>query len=546
MFFTDLKRTFRTGSGRTGSGSGAQVQSTEPSSNEVSLDPQAHFKLSRHDPHNLELKSTFKLEGESLKGQFQLFLFLPSSVHLSSYSKSELKDDFHTLARLAIPKSVLNSESAIPREIQYFRSILNAYREPLKSANSSSVSIVMADHVFESTRRLGAILGEALRSQGNLVKKELLLACSLINKATDISANIELARSIIVKITAQVDELHSMTSSPELQDIPVIRLLNQYINQIYIEFLGSIWGLLEEIPEDRRPETFELKSIIKGLREDFSPAGSKRIDPALLTSGDQEREKYLLLRSQLKKFFQSEMFIDVEKQEVIKKYSEPAAVVGALIACLGALGLEQIGLTSWSHAGIKGASVICLGILAYVLKDRLKDRFRNYFTHKIGQVVPDHERILTAEGKRFATVQEWFHVKKSATVPKMIQELRLQCCLSEAEKHIPEDVLQYKREFEIRTELASQFKGEQRSLHEIVRINLQRYLKHMDDAYKGLFLLDSEGNFSNLKSHRVYHFYACLIASQANGSAESLKDLLFSKMYRIVMDKNGIVRVEAV
>lgn len=543
MFFTDLKKSVRIARAFT---SDIPRTTLSPTASTQKLSSTANFKLSRHDPHNLELKSTFKLEGVKVTGQFQLFLFLPSSVHLSSYTKTELKEDFHALARLAIPKSILHSENAIPREIQYFKSILEAF----KTSNSAGFSIVVADHVFEATRRMGAILGEALKSQGSQIQKKLLLSFSLLNKNPDVSAELESIKASILKISAQVDELHALTSCPELQDLSVVNLLGEYINQLYVEFLVSIRTQIDPIVDDGNVAILELSGIVKGLQDKVTSSTAKRVDPALLSTQDEERENYLLKRSQLKKFFQSEMFIEVAKQEALKKYSEPVAIFGAACACLGALVVEQAGLTKWDHAGLKGASVILLGMMMYVMKDRLKDRFRNYFTDKLGKVVPDQERILTVEGNRFGVVQEWFSIKKSATLPAIVKDLRLKSCLSEAEKHIPEDILHYKKKFEIRSDLAVQFKGNQRSLQEMVRINLERYLKHMDDAYKGLLYLDAEGKFSKLRSHRIYHFHACLIASQINhtenGTQKSEEDPLFSKMYRIVMDKNGIVRVETV
>ena len=84
------------------------------------------------------------------------------------------------------------------------------------------------------------------------------------------------------------------------------------------------------------------------------------------------------------------------------------------------------------------------------------------------------------------------------------------------------------------------------AVHENLRINLARYLKHMDDPYKDLAELDAWGAIKKSKSRRVYHFYVCVnlkySSTKAHHSSAPVHEQLV--ISRVVMDKNGVVRVE--
>jgi hypothetical protein len=281
---------------------------------------------------------------------------------------------------------------------------------------------------------------------------------------------------------------------------------------------------------------YESIHPIDQVREKEFKRVAEKNNPSQMIEDEMEREMMVLKLSQMKKFFQSEMFVEVNQLEAIKRLNEPIAAGAAAFAALWAAVFESFSNPRLSGFGFKGIFVICLSIALYALKDRLKDRFRSVFIKKIGGYLPDVERDLKAQGSKFGNIKEWLCIKNSQSVDEEILSLRHAAGMTEAEKYLPEDVVHYKRLFDV----SFPIKTEQSrwALRDVTRINVQRFLKHMDDAFKSVRLLDAEGQFTNVKSHRVYHFYVCVSSKLG---AQTKREL-----YRVVMDKNGIDRVESI
>lgn len=77
-------------------------------------------------------------------------------------------------------------------------------------------------------------------------------------------------------------------------------------------------------------------------------------------------------------------------------------------------------------------------------------------------------------------------------------------------------------------------------MQETLRINIQRYLKFLDDPMKDITVLDQRGRFTRKTSSKMYYFYAVVkYATQSNGN-DTEKQM---HLYRIVLNKNGIQKV---
>ncbi len=64
------------------------------------------LSLFRHDAHNLELKSGFKLQDDLTNGAINLYLFCPSNFPFERWPKEEIRHDFFSRLRLATPQKI--------------------------------------------------------------------------------------------------------------------------------------------------------------------------------------------------------------------------------------------------------------------------------------------------------------------------------------------------------------------------------------------------------------------------------------------------------
>ncbi|MGE0764657.1 MAG: hypothetical protein AB7N80_15380 [Bdellovibrionales bacterium] len=501
--------------------------------------------FSRHDQHNLELKVALACPETRETLAVDLFLFLPNSLHLQTWTRQELRHDFHSRLRLAIQQNVSRQESSVKTHYARIRDLLERF-----AADESSTVL---EELFQKTRELGAVLGELLKHESRRLRSELLVAASRSNLAPHPEKILSEALESLLKIDRLVAEADELSADHAATGVPVIRLLRQYMHNLYTEFLIKLCqeqsAMAAPEGEAAQGEWQRLQMAVARLRQ----TEARRFQSfELQEEGDEQtaEELRLLRLSQIKKFFQSQMFIEVHRKETIRRFSEPAAAGAAAFAAMWAGAFEYFSQGRMQAVGLKGVVVICIGVALYVLKDRLKDQFRAVFTKKLAAILPEAEQSLLADGRKIGKVREWFSVRRLCDLPKAILKRRRGGDLTEAECHLPEEVLHYGQEFEL--EPSSTSYGEfERSIQQVVRVNIERFLKRLDDPYKTISLFDGEGELKLIRSHRIYHFHAAVVVRRLRprGLWQTLRRVprgettLSDVLYRVVVDKNGVERV---
>lgn len=437
---------------------------------------------------------------------------------------------------------------------------LRAKAAELLSQFAASESGEVLDLLLAETRRLGAVVGELLKYESRRLKQEMLAVTSLSLRSLNPERSLDEVEEILRRVDCIVHQTADLAHKDEALQIPVMRLLGEYIHHLYMDFLAHLSRAQAEMAA---PENEPLKSRWLSLAELISKLrwAEAKSFTCFEESGPQDEEvahELKLLRlSQIKKFFQSQMFIEVSRKETIRRFSEPAAAGAAAFAAMWAGAFEYFSQPQMSSVGLQGSIVICSGVALYVLRDRLKDKFRTAFTKKLETILPEAEQSLVADGKLIGKVREWFRILGISQIPKSVINTRRRGDLTLAESHLPEDVIHFGQEFELEPTVNSYGEFE-RSIQQVLRLNIQRFLKHLDDAYKTVSLLDSEGELKLVKGHRIYHFHAAVVVKKItskrrnrllNRERSSRVDsavTMTETLYRIVVDKNGIERVETV
>lgn len=515
--------------------------------------------FSRHDNHNIELKSAIPGLGKRLRSHLNLYLFMPKSMQLSSYPKSSLIHDFSSRVRLSIPDGGLSTphpHQRLEEELFRLESLLKQHAEGGESLGRA----ILEGDIFNHVRHLGAILNEKLKNATSSHSREIFIAHSLLSSPETCASEVERISERVEEISALVLRLQeTIEIEREKVRLTILDLLDQFVYDLVVEYLASVNKQLVFVSTlSARFECPRYSVAIRSLRERVAAVARKVARRRSLAdfpdAADNEHEIQLYRSSQLKKFFQSEMFIDVSKHESTRRLSEPAAVLGATTSALCALFVEDMVKHGRFSIGLGGASVAIAGIFLYVFKDRLKDRGKSYFFKKMGGFVSDFSQDLYLRKRRIAHVREHFVVKGKQSLPASVRTLRDKHVMTEAERHVGEEVFSFSRRMELDSEgLSDGAPGA--IVREVWRLNLARYLKHMDDVYKEMPILTEEGELKMVRSHRVYYFYAILthaasiiekgggyLRSSQSQSAPSEDEVA---IYRIALDKKGIRKIEA-
>lgn len=498
----------------------------------------ADISVKRHDNHNLELKSLFNFSGVEQEARLDFYLFFPPSVQMREVEKGDLFSDFYSRQRLFIPLNQSLDSREMLQALDDIKRLLTLMSVPGFDAH-------VEEQLTSVVQIIGGIVGETLKARTSKIKRDLLLIHSKTHNVV--------SESIFSEITAELDDLaeimesvRAVTDANWTVNSPVVTLLDEYIHHVFIETLGKIDFEISRFQKNM--DSIERSKFVDGWRQlhlQLSLLQKKEmhfqkkhsLTPSHLKSEDSS-ELLLVRLGQMKKFFQSKMFIDVQKSQSLKKFSEPTAALAACIAGVSAAVIQQFGNPDFYQLSLQGASLIFFAMGLYAVRDRLKDFAKSFLNKRISRFVPDFEYELKDKDADIGRIKEWLKTVRTLELPEGIRQCRKSASVSEAESYLKEDVLFLKRIYC----LAPKANGKDNplSLQETLRVNLQRYLKFLDDPMKDITILDQKGRFTRKTSHKMYYFYALVNYVAKENGVEGQKQM---QLYRIVLNKNGIQKV---
>jgi hypothetical protein len=292
-----------------------------------------------------------------------------------------------------------------------------------------------------------------------------------------------------------------------------------------------------------------------------------RVRLSLTTLADEEaryREKYgyvslagsTLARAEyfnyhvslLKKAVHGALYLDVRASGGDAFLRNAVGAVGASLAAIWALA-AQAPIAVMSLSGGTKAVVFLAAVLAYVLKDRIKALTNELLLRRLRKY--DHASHLTAEslaamglGMLRIRVREAMSFKKSDELPPEVRDLRLSRRTVRQAEAATEEVIHYRKELVVGRRAGEEHIPEGFRVRDILRLNVRHFLVRLDDPLDEVAFLDRErGTFKTAQVPKVYHVNIVVRSERASASGHD--EVRYDRL-RLVLDKNGIVRVEDV
>lgn len=551
------------------------------------------MQISRHDHHNLEIKSVIEFARIPQKITTEVFLYFPKSFEIGLVGKPELAKDFRTRLRLSMPTQVGYEDENFNIALAELKRANSRYElETIANkAMGQEITSDLRDGILEASKDLAAIVAERLKRFSGEHGRQFFVSQSLLANSASRSIGFDQFDKNLQGVRRKLEALREAMRVRTEEGRQLNSLLDEYASQLYVQYLGAVakefnqyeTSRVTERSEPVGPAVFNDSSSGSTIDGDAGCESARRRarqtlqalqeDEALYrknrcwsfdTETALEREQHLIRLSQLKKFFQSKTFVDVAKTLAAQRVNESTALVGTAIAAITAAILEQFGRKNVATLASQGLLVVGLGVILYVLRDRMKDWARVKLQEKAMLLIPDFETVLVANQKRFGISREWLQIQQSKSVEPEVTEARHAESVIDRSLRLPEDVLYLRRVFFLDPGFDAQ--DQTRSLHENVRLNLDRHLKFMDDPFKDLTDLEADGSIVFSRSHRVYHFHMVTRTTLLTGPFAKPSKLRVWKhaalalmgiktrlpipdrteiaTHRVVLDKSGIVRVE--
>jgi hypothetical protein len=180
-------------------------------------------------------------------------------------------------------------------------------------------------------------------------------------------------------------------------------------------------------------------------------------------------------------------------------------------------------------------------VVSYIFKDRIKDLLRYHLSRKMTRFLFDHKiRVHDVAGKIVGVCRESFGFVKGRKLPAEVLELRNRDHITEIENGwVGEDILLYRKRIRLHPGRVRRIFSEYEvaGVNDIMRFNVQEFLRRMDDPKKELFVMDDEG-YHRIRGDRVYHLNMIVRMTMAGRSLQM--------RYRVVLNREGIKRIEHV
>ncbi len=210
-----------------------------------------------------------------------------------------------------------------------------------------------------------------------------------------------------------------------------------------------------------------------------------------------------------------------------------AAGIAMLVATAAAF-FSRHRFGDWSYA------FLAVLIISYMFKDRIKDILKIYLSGKIRRFFFDYKKNIFAGKNKIGRCRERFGFIGQGKIPTTIKQARHISHLTEIENDwLKEEVIKYTRHIKLWVKNFQQAYQTYSisGVNDIIRINIVEFLHKMANPKKKLYLLTPNG-YKRIYGERVYHLNLIL--------KYNLKEVSLLRRYRIILNKNGIKRIEEV
>ena len=482
-------------------------------------------RVSIHDQHQMELKLNYPLLDDQRRTLYEvdLYFFAPHSlgVHPQTYSKQQFYTDLQSYIRMRTPSVPFNRLKG--GETSPLTQLRHALEQKAQQPSKFSLS------AFEEQIKLFCcIFKSAVRDYVAYIHNTVY-AQDRDRLTGDYLATVQ-------DITAGYRELQRIIQIPNIDQrtFEIYLFGDEYISLLVEDHTFHLLNALSSNDSGLSPE--KRKNLLTLIDGEVNYRRRRRY--ASIPEKHKDNETLVFRRSVLKKYVASILFLNKEiKTEwfLLQHFFFGLAAAAAMLFATAAAFISQTVYGSLTFP------VFVTLVVSYIFKDRIKDLLRYHLSRKMTRFLFDHKtRVRDAANKIVGISRESFGFIKESKLSAEVRELRNRDHITEIENGwVGEDILLYRKRIRLHPERVRRIfsKYEVSGVNDIMRFNIQEFLRRMDDSKKELFVMNDEG-YQRIKGARVYHLNMIVRMAIAGKG-------LFLR-YRVVLNREGIKRIEHV
>ena len=475
-----------------------------------------------HDKFSAEIKVGFFTHKDKKvnKSALNIWMFIPNSLDINryTYDKKDFYRDMKSNIRLITPICLLKdiAEGTNSPFLLLQKSVEHLLREPNHSNRE--------DYEYH-IKMFMSILKSSLREELATIKD------SEVEKSVEM---IEEYTRLLGIITFKYRSLFHLINIPRIE-----KQLCEYFN-FGDEFMSNLmnfhsFSLMKNLKKHSEYEIIKA-TLYNHINNEI--AYKKEKGYLIIKKDDKHANSELVNRlSHLKKYIESQLFINVAKQKdgvlVEQLLLSLAAGISMIFATGVAFSIQQ------KYGSFTMPLFVAL-VISYMLKDRIKEFSRYYFAHKMGTHYFDHKTNMSIKQTDIGWVKESMDFISEDNIPPEILKTRASTSIIEANNRAnSEKVLLYRTVMQIDSEkLNLHGKFVTKGVNAIIRFNFLEFIRNMDNPEFPLYKLEPDQGFEIVDGRRLY--YINFVVQRISGEQNELD------RYRVAINPNGIYKIERI
>ncbi|MDR1368914.1 MAG: hypothetical protein LBJ72_02130 [Dysgonamonadaceae bacterium] len=479
-----------------------------------------------HDQFSLEFKIGFTAQKNQEKNDFSMnmWIYIPNSLDINRYTypKSDFYRDVKSNIRLITPIFLLR-DIANPEELP-FRLLQESF---VKVASNPTKTNLMdyESHIkmFQSIVK-SSLRNEMIHTQKSYSEEDkMFLISSYVRNCKSIAKQYRSLRQIINVPTIEKSTFEYflfgdefMSNLMELNTFKILKDLDFKDKGVYEKGKKELLDLINYEIQYKREKGY-----------------------ALIDKNSNNKNKDVVFRfGALKKYVESQLFLQVRKREdgagVKQFYYSVAAGISMIFATI-------IAFVFQSKYGNFTLPLFIALVVGYMLKDRIKELSRIYFSHKLTSKYFDNKvDIKINENDIVGIYRESQTFVSENKIPREVNQLRNRSAILEAENRVnDEKIILYRIRMSLDSKIINTSNRYPISgVNDIIRFNISQFIHKMDNAEVPVYVTDEERDYKIIPGEKVYYLNFILRFQYA--------DQVEYKRYRVMFNRNGVKEIERI
>jgi hypothetical protein len=478
-----------------------------------------------HDNYQCEIKLGYQLEGKKNATPYNIetYLFFPNSLGINRYTyrKDDFYNDMQAYIRLKTPTVLLHD--MVTGDKNPLEKLRASVERLISRINQTSIV-----HYEYQVKMLCCIFKSAIRNHVSFISTK---------------ANVGDIEDLLRKYLTNIREITQ--SFRALRSIINVPSINAKIFSIY-EFGDEYLSLLIE------SYTYELLDVLQSMElmktDTYTPLLLTLVTHEVdyrrennypsIPHEDSDNEGFIFRTSVLKKYAGNVLFLNTRVRHEGELLEQLVFAFAAGIAMMFAVTASFFAQSAYTSVSLPFFIVL---IVSYMFKDRIKEFIRKYLGSKLRYLLFDHKlNIHYNTGENIGWCKESFSFLTARKIPQRIMDLRDREHFTEIENgRMGEKTLLYRKRIKLFRRKLQHIHRDYRveSVNDIMRLNVFKFLSKMDNPQKPIYISNGQ-TYRKISGQRVYHVNMII--------KYSLRDSTLYKRFRIVLNRNGIKRIEEV